>query len=260
MKYSPIKPIYLVVCSIAVVGFSVVQAKTAALAELERAGFYGRVHAWQNKPASAHKLALTMPKDAPIIVSDYHSKVGANGLRRKLRHNGVDIFQEIGTPIIAAADGKVVKAKNDKCWGPTVLISHGRTAEGKPLYALYGHMRNIKVVPGQRVKRGQQIAEMGEDIMTGCGAGFHHLHFQISRVPYKIPFGWGWANFVTDGEEAPNPHQFWADGPGKITCFREGEQYQPSALTYPLPCRNSEQSDSPTTLVQLWSEGEAEPQ
>ena len=183
MKYSPIKPIYLVVCSISVVGFSVVQAKTAALAELERAGFYGRVHAWQNKPASAHKLALTMPKDAPIIVSDYHSKVGANGLRRKLRHNGVDIFQEIGTPIIAAADGKVVKAKNDKCWGPTVLISHGRTAGGKPLYALYGHMRNIKVVPGQRVKRGQQIAEMGEDIMTGCGAGFHHLHFQISHVP-----------------------------------------------------------------------------
>lgn len=261
MKPFSTKLTYSLVCTLAMIGASGVQAKTTAMAfsEIEQAGFYGRVHAWKNVPAIAHKLSLEVPEHAPVIISDYHSNVGANGLRRKGMHNGVDIFHEIGTPIIAAADGRVVKAKNDQCWGPTVLIHHGRSAEGKPIYALYGHMRNIKVTPGERVKRGQQIAEMGEDIRTGCGAGFHHLHFQISHSPYKIPFGWGWANFVNDGDTAPNPHKFWANGPGKITCFDKDVRYKSSSLTYPLPCRNNQPESAPTTLAQLWAIDEAEP-
>ena len=225
-------------------------AKFSPIEELKQTGFYGRVHAWNNVSHKAHSINVKVPSRAPIIISDYHSPVGANGLRRTGFHRGVDIFAAIGSPIIAAADGYVVKAKVDKCWGPSMLVSHGLDKEGKPLYALYGHVKNFKVKVGQKVKRGQQIAEMGDDIFTSCGAGFHHLHFQISYNPRSVPlFGWGWANFVSDGGSAPNPHKYWANGEGKITCFQEGEYYKPSGLTYPVPCKAQPKKIKPSVTV-----------
>lgn len=213
-------------------------AKIPALEELKKTGFYGRVHAWQNIPQNAHDIDVKVPPNAPIIISDYHSKFGANGLKRTGKHNGIDLFADIGSPVIAAADGRVISAKVDRCWGPTMLLSHGVDKHGKPIYGLYGHVRNFKVKVGQTVKRGQQIAEMGEDIFTTCGAGFHHLHFQISYTPGRIPFGWGWASFVSDGSSAPNPHKYWARGEGEITCFQEGKEYSGGGFTYPLPCKD----------------------
>ena len=213
-------------------------AITSPLEELQQAGFYGRVHAWNNVSRKAHNIKVKVPKRAPIIISDYHSPVGANGLRRTGKHRGVDMFAEIGSPVIAAADGVVIRAKVDRCWGPSMLISHGLDKVDKPVYALYGHVKNFKVSVGQKVKRGQQIAEMGNDIFTSCGAGFHHLHFQVSYNPQRIPFGWGWASFVGDGTSAPNPHNYWENGAGKVTCFDEGKSYDKSGFTYPLPCKN----------------------
>ncbi|WP_211665534.1 M23 family metallopeptidase [Leucothrix arctica] len=225
-------------------------AKTSPLAELQQTGFYGRVHAWKNITRKAHDVLVKVPKQAPVIVSDYHSSVGANGLRRGGTHNGVDIFAAIGSPIIAAADGVVIKAKVDKCWGPSMLVSHGLDKTGRRIYALYGHVKNFKVRVGQKVKRGQQIAEMGNDIFTSCGAGFHHLHFQISYSPKSIPlFGWGWASFVSDGAIAPNPHMYWADGAGKITCFEKGKMYKPSGLTYPVPCKIQPKKAKPRITI-----------
>ena len=213
-------------------------AKLPAIVELHTAGLYGRVHAWNNIALKSHELNVKIPPNAPIIISDYHSKVGANGLKRSGKHRGIDIFARTGSPVIAAADGKVIKAKKDWCWGPTVLVRHGRDKKGDRLYALYGHVRNISVKVGQRVKRGQQIAEVGEDIFTGCGGGLHHLHFQLSYSSTQIPLGWGWASFVADGARAPNPHKYWENGEGNITCFEEGKWYSSSGLTYPLPCIN----------------------
>jgi|GEM_PF-1163197 len=215
-------------------------AKLSPVAELNQAGLYGRIHTWNKKVRTSHKIKVDVPLNAPIIISDFHSNVGANGLKRSGKHHGVDIFAKTGTPIIAAADGRVIKAKTDRCWGPTILVSHGLDKNGKPFYALYGHVKNINVKIGQRIKRGQKIAEMGEDIFTTCGAGIHHLHFQISYNPRKIPLlGWGWANFVMDGAVAPNPHKYWTNGEGRITCFEKGRKYIGSGLTYPVPCDNT---------------------
>jgi len=216
------------------------QAKTSPLAELHQTGLYGRVHAWNKVERYPHFINVKVPRHAPIIISDFHSTIGANGFGRSGKHKGVDIFAKTGTPIIAAADGIVMKANVDECWGPTVLIKHGPDHNGRPLHALYGHMRNISVKAGQRVKRGQQIAEMGEALFTGCGAGLNHLHFQLSYRPNRMPIvGWGWANFVRDGFAAPNPHKFWENGIGKVTCFEKNKQYSTSGLTYPVPCNNA---------------------
>lgn len=216
-----------------------VLAKYSPLDEIKKTGFYGRVHPWKNISRVSHSIKVNVPSNAPIIVSDYHSSVGANGLKRTGLHRGVDIYATIGSPIIAAADGEVVSAKVDSCWGPSILISHGFDKDGKRIHALYGHVKNFKVKVGQKVKRGQQVAEMGDPIFNSCGGGFNHLHFQVSHTPQKIPFGWGWANFVSDGAKAPNPHKFWQNGVGNVTCFDASQEYTKPGFTYPVPCENS---------------------
>lgn len=213
-------------------------AKYSPLDEIKKVGFHGRVHPWKNITRESHSIKVNVPRNAPIIVSDYHSSVGANGLRRTGLHRGMDVYAPIGSPIIAAADGLVLKAKVDRCWGPTMLLSHGLDKDNKPIYALYGHVKNFKVKVGQKVRRGQKIAEMGDPIHNSCGAGFNHLHFQVSHSRTSVPlFGWGWASFVSDGGVAPNPHKYWQNGEGKVTCFDASQKYTKPGFTYPVPCK-----------------------
>jgi len=221
---------------LALVGCAPLQPHTKAINILEETGYYGRVYHWEEHNLKPHVIEVVMPPTAPIITSDFHGMVGANGAPRSARHRGIDIYHETGVPIIAAADGVVMKSEVGICWGPTVLIYHGVAHDGKPLYGLYGHMRNLQVKVGEKVKRGQQIAEMGNDIYNSCGGGLHHLHFQVSHNPVGLPIGWGWSYFVGDGFRAPNPHRYWADGEGMVSCYDPDRTYEAGTLTYPLLC------------------------
>ena len=233
---SPLKLSLLSFSLIFLVSCAPLLPHTETIKTLEETGFYGMVYHWKEHNRKPHSIELSMPPSAPIITSDYHGMVGTNGAPRFGKHRGVDIYHKPGTPIISAADGVVIKSEVGPCWGPTVLIKHGYTADGKPLYTLYGHMRNLMVKVGEKVARGQQIAEMGDDIFNTCGGGLHHLHFQVSHNANGLPIGWGWSYFVGDGINAPNPHKFWADGAGKITCFDPSREYASGGLTYPLMC------------------------
>lgn len=90
---------------------------------------------------------------------------------RKYKHEGIDIANASGTPILAAAAGKVIKTGWDD-WGlgNIVKIQH---ADGQ--VTVYGHNRRILVSDGQQVTQGQIIAEMGS---TGNSTA-PHLHFEI---------------------------------------------------------------------------------
>jgi lipoprotein NlpD len=90
---------------------------------------------------------------------------------RKYKHEGIDIANALGTPILAAAAGKVIKTGWDD-WGlgNIVKIQH---ADGQ--VTIYGHNRRILVSNGQQVTQGQIIAEMGS---TGNSTA-PHLHFEI---------------------------------------------------------------------------------
>ncbi len=87
-------------------------------------------------------------------------------------HRGVDFRAGHGTPIVAAADGRVTFAGRNGGYGRTVKLSH---ADG--LSTLYAHMSRIAVSNGARVRRGQVIGYVGS---SGLSTG-PHLHYELYR-------------------------------------------------------------------------------
>lgn len=85
-------------------------------------------------------------------------------------HNGLDFKGPIGTPILAAADGRITFAGSQGGYGNTIEITH---ANG--LVTRYAHLSGFNVRHGQKVARGAQIARMGS---TGRSTG-SHLHFEV---------------------------------------------------------------------------------
>jgi murein DD-endopeptidase MepM/ murein hydrolase activator NlpD len=86
------------------------------------------------------------------------------------RHEGTDFAAPPGTPIHAAAGGVVLVAEFHPEYGNVVEIDHGNQ-----LMTRYAHASRIAVRPGDLVKRGQKIAEVGS---TGRSTG-PHLHFEV---------------------------------------------------------------------------------
>ncbi len=105
------------------------------------------------------------------------------GTAREAYHTGADLnygspTEDLGMPVYACASGIVVFAAYLKIWGNVVIIRHDplRLPTGRVLYSRYGHVQNMIVTAGQRVKRGEQIAEIG----NAFGTLIPHLHFDIS--------------------------------------------------------------------------------
>ena len=86
-------------------------------------------------------------------------------------HPGMDIANDMGTPIVATADGVVEYAGwNSGGYGNMVDIDHGNG-----IMTRYGHASQVVVSTGQHVKRGQLIAYMGS---TGFSTG-PHVHYEV---------------------------------------------------------------------------------
>lgn len=95
-------------------------------------------------------------------------------------HNGVDIAATPGTPIVAAATGRVIVAKTggyNGGYGSMVIISHANGVQ-----TIYAHLRAVYVSSGTTVEQGQTIGEVGN---TGRSTG-PHLHFEVRGA--KNPF------------------------------------------------------------------------
>ncbi|MBW2057348.1 MAG: peptidoglycan DD-metalloendopeptidase family protein [Deltaproteobacteria bacterium] len=85
-------------------------------------------------------------------------------------HEGIDISNAVGTPIVAPADGLVVKVGREYGYGKVIVINHGYG-----IITLYGHLHKTHVKIGQKVKRGDLIGEVGN---TGRSTG-PHLHYEV---------------------------------------------------------------------------------
>ncbi|MGM0624098.1 MAG: peptidoglycan DD-metalloendopeptidase family protein, partial [Campylobacterota bacterium] len=119
---------------------------------------------------------LTRPVSAgnSWISSHYSKKRWHPILKRYRAHLGVDYAANTGTPIQAAAGGKVIAKGRRSGYGNTVTIDHGNGFK-----TLYAHMSNYRrgVNIGSYVKRGQTIGYVGS---TGLSTG-PHLHFELVR-------------------------------------------------------------------------------
>ncbi|MBV8996899.1 MAG: M23 family metallopeptidase [Pseudonocardiales bacterium] len=112
--------------------------------------------------AEANRIRFVLPTNG-IFTSGY-------GARWGVFHWGIDLANSIGTPILAAADGVVVESGPASGFGLWVRIRH---PDG--MTTVYGHINRSLVTEGQRVRAGQEIAEMGN---RGNSTG-PHLHFEV---------------------------------------------------------------------------------
>jgi murein DD-endopeptidase MepM/ murein hydrolase activator NlpD len=87
-------------------------------------------------------------------------------------HYGIDLAAPLGTPILAAADGVVLKTGRASGYGNAIYIED---TEG--FVHVYGHMRYWDVEVGQVVRAGDQIAKVGNE---GRSTG-PHLHWEVRR-------------------------------------------------------------------------------
>ena len=123
-----------------------------------------------------HQWLRQLPTGSPIInqiglSSNYGTRIDpfTNLLAQ---HPGVDFSAPTGTPILAAGDGLVLRAEYDSAYGNFIEIAHADQFVSK-----YAHASRMHVKAGQRIQRGQVIAEVGN---TGRSTG-PHLHYEISH-------------------------------------------------------------------------------
>ncbi len=118
-------------------------------------------------------LKEMLPNGDPVAVAFNSSSYGwridpfTGG---KAFHEGLDFPANMGTPIRAAADGIVSLAERTPDYGNIVKIAHGSGLETR-----YAHASKLLVHAGERVVKGQEVAEVGS---TGRSTG-PHLHYEI---------------------------------------------------------------------------------
>lgn len=114
-----------------------------------------------------------LPLAAPLVELSEGGRFGArrvfNGEPRS-PHAGTDYRAAVGTPVLAAADGRVVLAKGHFFGGNSVYLFHGAG-----LISVYMHLSSFAVKEGDEAKRGQVIGTVGA---TGRVTG-PHLHFAV---------------------------------------------------------------------------------
>jgi len=125
--------------------------------------------------AEASRIQFVLPTKG-VFTSGFGGRWG-------VFHYGIDLANAIGTPIVAAADGVVAESGPASGFGLWIRIRH---SDGT--ITVYGHINRSLVAAGQKVRAGQEIAEMGN---RGNSTG-PHLHFEVwSAAGKKInPIIW----------------------------------------------------------------------
>jgi len=90
---------------------------------------------------------------------------------RREMHKGLDIATRSGTPIISPADGLVVFAGREGGFGNMIVVDHGYGITTR-----FGHCSSLDAKLGQKVKRGDVIARVGN---TGRSTG-PHVHYEVA--------------------------------------------------------------------------------
>jgi len=158
------------------------------------------------------------------VLSPYGTMAGVSRddggfvLERAYPHQGVDFrVDRNGGPALAAADGVVESIGFDARAGFELVIRHG----GLGYWTRYVHLASVAVHPGESVRRGQVLGEVG---IFEYSAGVRHLHLELCRSPICYAPG------PMGTTEDPMPHM--------AGCFDPRRSYTGLhlVLTYPVRC------------------------
>ena len=118
---------------------------------------------------AADRLPFTHPASGGRLTSKFGPR--RDPIRRRASmHTGIDVAGPRGTPVIAPAEGVITFAGTQRGYGKMIKIRHAFGFE-----TVYAHLDRVRVTLGQRVARGDLIADMGN---TGRSTG-PHLHYEI---------------------------------------------------------------------------------
>ena len=137
-------------------------------------------------PASAHLWLETpiWPESGGDHLPGTYFPYGATGGGRYHLHHGVDYTNPAGTPVLAAAAGRVIVAGDDlqtvyglkpNFYGNLVIQELDQRFQDRPVYLLYGHLSEVEAVVGQHLEPGDVVGLVG---MTGVAIG-NHLHLEV---------------------------------------------------------------------------------
>lgn len=119
---------------------------------------------------SMRKSFLRAPINFKYVSSSFNPRRFHPVQKRYKAHRGVDYVARVGTPVLAAGDGKVIKAAYDKYNGHHVFVQHGERYTTK-----YLHFTKRAVRKGDTVKQGQTLGYLGSSgMVTGA-----HLHYEF---------------------------------------------------------------------------------
>jgi murein DD-endopeptidase MepM/ murein hydrolase activator NlpD len=124
---------------------------------------------------SMRKSFLRAPINFKYVSSNF-TKARFHPVQKRWKaHRGTDYVAAVGTPVMAAGDGKVIEASYNKYNGNYVFIQHGEKYITK-----YLHFKKKAVKKGDMVKQGQTIGYLGS---TGLASGPHvHYEFLVDGV------------------------------------------------------------------------------
>ena len=126
---------------------------------------------------SHFKKEFIKPLDDAIITGVYGSQRILNGKPRR-PHYGLDYAANEGTPIKAMMDGVVTLAEKDLYFtGGTIIFDHGHGVS-----TLYMHMKDVNVIKGQEIKKGNIVGTVGQ---TGRSTG-PHLDIRLNWFDVKL--------------------------------------------------------------------------
>lgn len=176
------------------------------------------------------KIDVAMPAGAPSIAQQYMTPKTEDDQG----HYGIDVAGAPGSPVIAAAAGRVYLSYYEPMYGNRIVIDHGRDASGRRVFTHYKHLDARHAEAGTRVAQGEQIGTLGE---TGVLSSYAHLHFEVSREKRPGARHASGKNYW-QGMVAEDPQLYWANGVGQVTCAGAVSGTNgPMPLVYPVACR-----------------------
>lgn len=167
-------------------------AEAKKRAEAEAAAAKQRAASAKNSSSSSSSLSSSPSPSSnanvstPPVSSGQFTRPSAGrvtsqiGARWNKFHAGIDIAQSGTVPVVAAADGVVIRSYFSSSYGNCIMVSH--SIGGQTYTTVYAHLSSRNVGSGQVVAKGQQIGIMGN---TGHSFG-QHLHFELHKGAWNV--------------------------------------------------------------------------